>query len=55
VDEVTKDTKAIIYEVGGKILYEYSAVFSIIPMNEKRFNEDYDPFLMNVHSEGVLL
>jgi len=55
VDEVTKDIDALIDEVAGEILYEHSAVFSVIPMNEERFDKDYDPFLMNVHREGIVL
>lgn len=56
VDEVTPEIKEKIYEVTGEILYHYNELFSAFPMAQQKYQHDiYEPLLMNVRKEGVIL
>lgn len=55
-DEVTPEITGIIDEVAGEILFQYNAVFSIFPISEKRrVEQTYNPFLLNINNEGIIL
>ena len=56
LDEVSPRTKDIIDEVAGELLFQYNALFSIFPLSEEEHKRRvYDPFLRNVHKEGIVL
>lgn len=56
VDEVSKEIKDIIDEVAGEALYQYNAVFSAFVISEeKHYRQSYNPLLMNISKEGVVL
>jgi len=56
VDEVTKAIKDIIDEVAGEALYQHSAVFSAFVISEEKHNrQSYNPLLVNIAKEGMLL
>lgn len=55
-DQVTKETKVTINEIEGDMLYEYGAVFSAFPLNEKDLERmKFEPFILNVQKEGIVL
>lgn len=56
VDEVSSEVKDIVDEIAGELLYQYNTVFSIFPISEKKYRQQtYDPLLMNVRREGIIL
>ncbi len=56
VDEVTPEVNEAIDDLSGEFLYEYSKLFPVIAVSEKRFaNEKYNPLYMNIRKEGVTL
>ncbi len=56
VDEVSPETKDIIDEVAGEFLFQHGVVFSAFPVSEERYRQQtFDPFLMNVRKEGIVL
>ena len=56
VDEVNSSLKDIVDNVAGNILYEYSVIVSVFPISEDRYEyEIYNPLLMNVRKEGILI
>lgn len=56
VDEVTPETKNIIDDIAGELLFEHNAVFAIFPISESVYlQKPYDPFLNNIRREGVIL
>jgi uncharacterized protein (UPF0332 family)/predicted nucleotidyltransferase len=55
-DEVSPEVKDSIDEIAGELLYRYDTVFSIFPILEKKYHQQtYDPLLMNVRREGIVL
>ncbi len=56
LDEVSPRIKESIDEVVGEILYQHSAVFSVVPVSEEKYRrQKYNPLLMNVRREGITL
>jgi predicted nucleotidyltransferase len=56
VDEVSPAMKANIAEVAGEFLYRHDAIFSVFPMSQEMYQHDtYEPLLINVRQEGILL
>jgi uncharacterized protein (UPF0332 family)/predicted nucleotidyltransferase len=56
LDEISPEVKDIIDEIAGELLYRYNTVFSIFPISEKKYRQQtYDPLLMNVRREGIIL
>lgn len=56
LSDVSSDTKAAIDEIVGEFLYQYDIVFSVLPKEEKAFNEyPYDPIFINAFQEGIPL
>ena len=56
VDEVTKEIKDIIDEAAGEALYQHSAVFSAFLISEEKHNrQSYNPLLVNIAKEGMIL
>lgn len=56
VDEVTKAIKDIVDEVAGEALYQHSAIFSAFLISEEKHNrQSYNPLLMNIAKEGMIL
>lgn len=56
LDEVSPAIKDTIDEVVGEILYRSNTVFSVFPILEEKYHQQiYDPFLMNVRKEGIVL
>jgi len=56
VDKVTPEVNESINDLAGEFLYEYSKLFPVIAVSEKRFaNEKYNPLYMNIRKEGVTL
>jgi predicted nucleotidyltransferase len=56
LDEVTPEVKEILNAIEGEMLYEYGAVFSAFPLTlEDLERKRFEPFIMNVRKEGVML
>ncbi len=56
LDEISPRIKESIDEVVGEILYQYGAVFSVLPVSEEKYRRQaYNPLLMNVRREGIVL
>ena len=56
VDEVTREVNRIIDDVAGDCFCEYSRLFPAIAVSEERFKNDaYEPLLINVRREGIVL
>jgi len=56
LDEVSPAVRDVIDETAGKLLYQYDVVFSIFPISEEKHRQQtYNPFLMNVRREGIVL
>lgn len=56
LDAISPAVTEVIDEIAGHFLYEYSLVFSVFPISEKRHSQQQDnPFLMNVQRERILL
>ncbi len=56
VDTYHKDIRKKLSEIGGNFFYEYSLLFPMIAMTEKRFQNDlYEPFLRNVRKESKII
>jgi len=56
VDDVSNKIKNIIDETTGKTLFKYNAVISAFPYSEKELkSQKYNPFLLNIEREGILL
>ena len=56
VDKVSRTFKDIIDEVAGETLYQYNAVFSAFLISEEKYHgQIYNPLLMNISKEGVVL
>jgi predicted nucleotidyltransferase len=56
VDEISPTVENVIDELAGKFLYQYGAVFSVFPMLERQYQQEtYNPLLMNVRKEGLVL
>lgn len=56
VEEVTPAVNDVIDEIAGELLYQYGALFSIFPIPHEKYQQaSYDPFLMNVRQEGIVL
>ena len=56
LDRISPDAIELIDEIAGDFLYEYSLVFSVFPISEKRHAQQQNtPFLMNVQKESILL
>lgn len=56
LDRISPDITEIIDEIAGNFLYEYSLVFSVFPISEKRHAQQLsNPFLMNVQKEKISL
>jgi len=56
VDEVTSKINEAIDDIAGEFLYEYSTLFPVIAVSEKRFaSERFNPLYMNIRKEGVPL
>jgi predicted nucleotidyltransferase len=56
VDEVTNKIKDIIDEVAGEALYQHGSVFSAFLISEEKHNRySYNPLLMNIAKEGMIL
>jgi len=55
-DEVSPEITDMVDEIAGEMLNRHGALFSVIPVSEEEFRErTYDPLLMNVRREGVVL
>lgn len=56
LDEVSPAVRDVIDETAGELLYQYNVVFSIFPISEEKHRQQtYNPFLMNVRREGIVL
>ena len=56
MNDVSSEVKASIDEIVGEFLYEYNVVFSVLPKEEREFNEyPYNPIFMNAFHEGITL
>lgn len=56
LDEVSPGIKDLIDEIVGEILYQHGAVVSVLPVAEKKYHQQtYNPLLMNVRREGIVL
>ena len=56
VSQVTPKIVTTIDQVAGELLFNYSVVFSIIPISETRYlSEPHHPLLKNIAREGVVL
>ena len=56
VDEVTSSVNDSIDEAAGETLYQFSSVMSAMAISEaKRSLQKFNPFLINVFREGVVL
>lgn len=56
VDEVTPAVNEAIDDLSGEFLYEYSKLFPVVAVSEKRFtHERFNPLYMNIKKEGVTL
>jgi len=56
VDEVSPEIKEIVDKVAGEFLFQYDAVFSILPISEENYRKKtYEPFLRNIRKEGISL
>jgi len=56
LDKVSSESKDLIDEVAGEILYHYNAVVSVLPIAEKEYLQlTYDPLFINVRREGIAL
>ena len=56
VDEVSAEIKEKIYEITGQILYQYNELFAVLPIPQEKYQHDiYEPLLMNVRQEGIVL
>lgn len=56
VDSVSPIINEMIYEIAGELLYEHNEVFSIFPITAEEYDDDiYEPFLMNIRKEGIVL
>ena len=56
LDEISPTVKKLVDEIAGEFLFEYNAVFSILPVSEERFRQQrYNPLFMNIRNEGVVL
>lgn len=56
VDEVSPAVKNEISEVIGELLYNHDAIFSIFPIAEEKYQQQtFDPFLINVRREGIMI
>lgn len=56
LDETSPALVDVIDELGGDILDQHNAVFSVFAISEEKYRQEtYDPFLMNVHREGITL
>jgi predicted nucleotidyltransferase len=56
MDQLPPTTEAVIGDITGKFLYQYDVLLSLFPVLEKQYQQKiYDPFLMNIRKEGVVL
>jgi uncharacterized protein len=56
VDEASPEVNNIIDDVAGELLFQYNALFSIIPVSEQLYTrKTLDPFLRNISKEGISL
>jgi predicted nucleotidyltransferase len=56
MDKITPDTEDIINEIAGDLLYYHNAVFSLFPILAAQYSyRIYNPLLMNVRKEGIIL
>jgi len=56
LDEVSPAVKDMIDEIAGEILYQHDAVVSAFPIAEETHRRQmYNPFLMNIRREGIVL
>jgi predicted nucleotidyltransferase len=56
VDEVSPSLRDIVDSIAGNILYEYNVLVSVFPISEDRYEyEIYNPLLMNIRKEGILI
>ncbi len=56
VENYHDDIRKKLSEIGGDFFYEYSLLFPMIAITEKRFQNDlYEPFLRNVRKESKIV
>jgi predicted nucleotidyltransferase len=56
VNEYHQDIRKKLNDIGGDFFYEYSLLFPMIAITEKRFQTDiYEPFLRNIRKEGKIV
>ncbi|MEW5958975.1 MAG: nucleotidyltransferase domain-containing protein [Chloroflexota bacterium] len=56
VDEISPAIKTTIADIVGEFLYQYDVIFAVFPMSQEMYQYDtYEPLLMNVRQEGILL
>ena len=56
LDEVSPAIKNVIDEIAGEILYQHGAVVSVLPIAEQKYHQQtYNPLLLNVRREGIIL
>lgn len=56
VETYHHDIRKKLSEIGGDFFYEYSLLFPMIAITEKRFQNDlYEPFLRNVRKESKIV
>ncbi|MBN1991544.1 MAG: nucleotidyltransferase domain-containing protein [Anaerolineae bacterium] len=56
MDKIPPETENIISDITGEFLYQYDALFFILPIPEKTYlRQKFDPFLMNIRKEGISL
>jgi predicted nucleotidyltransferase len=56
LDEASPALVDVIDELAGDILDQHNAVFSVFAISEEKYRQEtYDPFLMNVRGEGIVV
>ena len=56
LDRVDAQTKGQVDELAGKMLLDYGAVITAIPLSQADLERMcFEPFIMNVQKEGILL
>jgi predicted nucleotidyltransferase len=56
MDQLPPTTDAVIGDITGKFLYQYDVLLSLFPILENQYQQKaYDPFLINIQKEGVVL
>ena len=56
MDQLPPTMEAVIGDITGNFLFRYDVLLSLFPILEKQYQQKtYDPFLMNIRKEGVIL